>query len=269
MLAHSLVARGGVSSLWRSIVSSSTTRGLDGLKHQANTGKKVSEELPKVMPAFTGFRTRHAPTGDIYVGDWLKGKYHGRGKVVYRANPKSKVGPLKDVMSGDGEYSYTGQWFQGRRHGQGIIAYPDDSTFEGFFEHGELVSGKGLIFLPKSKMYEGEVVNGKPHGLGTLTHRNGKTLHGLFRDGKLCEGSGVTVADDGTECVGTYEAGRRHGHCTVTYTDGRTLEGEFRNGLIYNGEGFLKALNLAIKKFEMHMEGKWKDGELVVLLERL
>lgn len=265
MLAVSFVNRYGVSSFRRSVVSSSNTRSLDGLKHQANMGMTVSKELPKVMPVFTGFKTKHALTGDIYVGDWLKGKYHGHGKMVYRANPKSKVGPPKDIMSGDGEFSYVGQWLQGKRHGHGTITYPDANTFTGEFENGELVSGKGLIFLPKSKLYEGEVANGKPHGLGTLTHKNGKTLHGLFKDGRLFEGNGVMVADDGTECVGTYEAGKRHGHCTVAYPDGRTLEGEFKNGLLFNGKGLLKVMNPATKKFDTDVEGEWGNGELIAV----
>lgn len=59
-------------------------------------------------------------TGEVYFGQFVKGKRHGRGKLIFSA-------------SGD---VYEGEWNQDKMTGKGKYFYSDQKVFEGEFFEG-------------------------------------------------------------------------------------------------------------------------------------
>jgi len=83
---------------------------------------------------------------DIYEGDWVKGKKHGKGK---------------HTMLSDGEWNqYEGAFKNNKCHGKGIIIYRDGMIYEGKFKKGER-HGKGILTLQDGTSHLAKLKNGE------------------------------------------------------------------------------------------------------------
>ena len=69
--------------------------------------------------------------GDIYEGDWVNDKRHGRGKMIY------KTGDI-----------YEGNWVNDKRHGKGEIIYANGLIHNGDWENDESIK----IYLSEFKL---------------------------------------------------------------------------------------------------------------------
>ena len=84
-------------------------------------------------------------TGDVYKGQFVNGKKHGKGKMFYR----------------DGA-SFEGQWRGDvRQAGAGALAWPNGDTYIGLFNRGGLYHGEGVYTIRSGKMKKGEFKMGK------------------------------------------------------------------------------------------------------------
>lgn len=101
--------------------------------------------------------------GDTYEGDWMDGKRCGRGKLIQYGKSPSGETYMK--------YSYDGEWLDSKEHGHGICVEGDFSWFK------------------NDKVLEGEWVNGKRQGrfVWYLTNSKGGRYMDFYEDGSLIE----------------------------------------------------------------------------------
>ena len=87
------------------------------------------------------------PNGDVYDGEWLDGKRHGRGVYAYRSGDK-----------------YVGEFANGMREGFGVFVGADTTEDERLVLRG--------------RRYEGEWKNGRMEGRGLFVHGDGNSYDG-------------------------------------------------------------------------------------------
>jgi len=94
--------------------------------------------------------TKNLASGDVYMGDWDRGKRHGTGICTYASGGV-----------------YDGEWFDDKQHGFGVFDYPNGDHFEGQWVSG-LKEGQGVHFYfdkgkkVHTKRYDGEWVQDVP-----------------------------------------------------------------------------------------------------------
>jgi hypothetical protein len=104
------------------------------------------------QPAVSGRGELTLPNGALYVGEWLNGKPHGKGRMVQD--------PISTQM-----FSYEGDWKEGRLHGRGLFKYSDGSFYERDWSNCKK-HGKGLTKWALGDFYRGDYIEGKKHGKG-------------------------------------------------------------------------------------------------------
>lgn len=82
--------------------------------------------IPPLNSVFTLKSHLTCRNGDVYVGEFFKGKKHGNGRYIY--------------SNGD---VYEGEYFKNKRHGKGIYRFSNGSVYEGEFQDN-LKSGRGI-----------------------------------------------------------------------------------------------------------------------------
>ena len=139
--------------------------------------------------------------GNVYKGDVLNGKFHGKGTLLY-------------AESGD---VYHGDFENGVPHGSGKYlrdggkAGVKDGVYEGLWNNGvlqQVKKGRAKIALDDGDVYEGGFHHWKRHGMGKLIQNDGEIYDGQWREGM------------------------KHGPGRIEYPDGAFFEGNFRNGKV-------------------------------------
>ena len=73
----------------------------------------------------------------------------------------------------NGEY-YIGQFLKGKKHGKGKVFYDDDKIkYDGDFFNDEK-EGFGKYYYNNGEYYIGQFINNKRHGKGKEYYKNGK-----------------------------------------------------------------------------------------------
>jgi hypothetical protein len=103
--------------------------------------------------------------GDIYEGQFTKGKITGKGLFIWSNNQQ-----------------YKGDFVDGIKHGKGKYKWPDGTEYEGEYKNG-IREGFGLYKWKDGRIFEGTFKNGKPDGKGILTYK-GKPVDCEYIDGK-------------------------------------------------------------------------------------
>ena len=106
-------------------------------------------------------------SGDVYSGEWKKGKYHGQGIIEYSDGTK-----------------YVGQWNEGIPNGQGTLTDSSGNKYVGEFKDG-MRHGQGTYTTPEGVNYVGQWKDSLPDGQGTYTFANGEFEKGIWKKGKL------------------------------------------------------------------------------------
>lgn len=120
-----------------------------------------------------GFGSALLPNGDIYEGQYFRGKRHGQGMYCFRNGAR-----------------YNGSWRKELKHGQGEFLYPDGTRYVGDWKK-DFKHGQGIYFYINGDTYEGAYYKGKRHGLGTYTYKKVNICHyGMWKEGKM-EGPGI------------------------------------------------------------------------------
>jgi len=81
--------------------------------------------------------------GRAYVGQFLQGKFHGQGRMVWNT-PK-------------GLLVYEGQYVEDAKHGKGRFEWPDGGVYDGEWSHGKMW-GLGWYTDPNGEKRQGEWV---------------------------------------------------------------------------------------------------------------
>lgn len=125
-----------------------------------------------------GYHKHTFPNGDVYVGELLNDKAHGKGKYI--------------SVNGD---VYDGEWFYGRKYGNGKYSYAYGTTYEGEYRN-DLFDGEGKCTYSDGSSYIGKWSCGRYHGKGTYTFRNGSVYIGDWTYGQM-NGNGKYISVDG------------------------------------------------------------------------
>jgi hypothetical protein len=107
--------------------------------------------------------------GDVYVGNFKKGLFEGKGTLTQNGN------------------TYVGDFKEGKYHGHGVINYVNGETYDGYFVN-DLRQGEGKATYPNKDEYEGIFVNDLRQGEGTYNFSNGDKFIGWFNNNKPTEG---------------------------------------------------------------------------------
>lgn len=191
----------------------------------------MDSEGEKILGSYSGDLNNGVPQGqgtllyddgDTYEGEFLGGKFHGKG--ISTRN--------------DGTIRYDGEWRNGKFHGFGIYYYSNSDAqnrahYRGHFCNGMRV-GKGLLIWKDGITYEGDFVNNEMHGVGEMKWPRGDRYVGQFAAGKR-EGNGTYTSSDGFCYEGDWKAGNRHGKGILTYPNGWSTTAEWMNDKPYKG----------------------------------
>ncbi len=226
---------------------------------------------------YTGYGEYVYPDGSKYVGDFLEGKFHGKG-VLYLSKGDKYVGHWRENMKeGLGRYTFsTGQTYKGgfhlnEFHGQGYMKYKNGDEYDGEWAMSK-ANGVGVYKFASGERYEGEFVDGKFEGKGTMYYLDGARFQGNWKNNKK-NGNGTLYSPDGKKIVGEWRDGKRTdvditvddsdtqsngqdivklrdcnsnfcatGTGVYSYMDGSRYVGEFKDGEP-NGEGVVYYAN--------------------------
>ena len=173
------------------------------------------------------------PDGSVYEGDYIYGKFHGKGKLTFPSGSSYEGNFVSGNCHGKGKlifgdkWTYEGDFIDGKFHGKGKVSYSNGSFYEGDFVDGEY-HGKGKVCYSNGGMYEGDFVNGKSHGWGTHTFDNGNVYEGNFIDG-MPHGRGKVTSVRGGGYEGEFVNGKRHGRGKLIFANRDVYEGDFIN----------------------------------------
>ena len=156
--------------------------------------------------------------GDIYEGQWLRGKITGKGKYSW-----SKDGPSKGG-------SYEGQFVDGKKEGSGTFYFADGNLgaiYEGQYKDDKR-EGKGVFKWPTGSSYDGGWKQDKKHGHGVNTWANGDRYEGQYLDHHQ-HGHGKYSHPDGERYTGQWKAGKKHGVGSYIHESGELYEGQWED----------------------------------------
>ena len=144
--------------------------------------------------------------GNYYIGQFKKGKRHGKGKSYDK----------------DGNLFYEGDFINELPNGKGIM-YFDGNKYEGDLVDGKFEGNGKFYYYEEDREYIGQFKNGNMNGKGNLYDKNGKVIYeGDFVDGKF-EGNGKLFNDDGSYYIGQFRNDLKHGKGIEYDKDGNEL----------------------------------------------
>ena len=138
------------------------------------------------------YRRMETKNGDVYEGEVVDGKYHGKGTYT------SHLG-----------FTYVGDFLNNTMTGKAHLTGPDGTVYEGDFINGKR-NGKGKVTSPEGWTYEGDWAEDKKTGKGKFTYKNGDTYEGDLVDG-VREGQGTYIYSNGDIYCGEWKNSERHG----------------------------------------------------------
>ncbi|EOA20429.1 hypothetical protein CARUB_v10000737mg [Capsella rubella] len=174
--------------------------------------------------------------GDVYEGEFHKGKCSGTGVYYYSMSGRYEGDWLDGKYDGYGVETwargsrYMGQYRQGLRHGYGVYRFYTGDMFSGEWSSGQS-HGCGVHTCEDASRYVGEFKWGVKHGLGHYHFRNGDVYAGEYFADKM-HGFGVYGFANGHRYEGAWHEGRRQGLGMYTFRNGETQSGHWQNGIL-------------------------------------
>ena len=169
--------------------SSSTSSSTSSRSSSHSSSRSYAKELDRLsevvtkfdkLLSFTGYKKQSFSDGSYYEGDFVNGKFHGKGKYTWA----------------NGTY-YEGEFANGDFNGYGKRTYDDGAVYEGEFEN-DMRHGKGKMILADGETYEGVYKEGKRHGRGKCVLPDGTVQDGYFENGEFVgEAESAYEIDDG------------------------------------------------------------------------
>ncbi|KAJ8534744.1 hypothetical protein K7X08_016472 [Anisodus acutangulus] len=174
--------------------------------------------------------------GDVYEGEFHKGKCSGSGVYYYYMSGRFEGDWVDGKYDGYGVETwargsrYRGQYRQGLRHGFGVYRFYTGDVYAGEWSNGQS-HGCGVHTCEDGSRYVGEFKWGVKHGLGHYHFRNGDNYAGEYFADKM-HGFGVYVFANGHRYEGAWHEGRRQGLGMYTFRNGETQSGHWKNGVL-------------------------------------
>ncbi|KNA11360.1 hypothetical protein SOVF_135910 [Spinacia oleracea] len=174
--------------------------------------------------------------GDVYEGEFHKGKCSGSGVYYYYMSGRYEGDWIDGKYDGHGVETwargsrYRGQYRQGLRHGFGVYRFYTGDVYAGEWSNGQS-HGCGKHTCEDGSRYVGEFKWGVKHGLGHYHFRNGDTYAGEYFADKM-HGFGVYKFANGHRYEGAWHEGRRQGLGMYTFRNGETQAGHWNNGIL-------------------------------------
>ncbi|KAK9927773.1 hypothetical protein M0R45_024940 [Rubus argutus] len=174
--------------------------------------------------------------GDVYEGEFDKGKCSGSGVYYYNMSGRYEGDWVDEKYDGHGVETwargsrYRGQYRQGLRHGIGVYRFFTGDVYAGEWSNGQC-HGCGIHTCEDGSRYVGEFKWGVKHGLGHYHFRNGDTYAGEYFADKM-HGFGVYQFGNGHLYEGAWHEGRKQGLGTYTFRNGETQSGHWQNGVL-------------------------------------
>ncbi|KAJ9549807.1 hypothetical protein OSB04_022350 [Centaurea solstitialis] len=184
----------------------------------------------------SGFLVKVYSNGDVYEGEFYKGKCSGSGVYYYNLNGRYEGDWVDQKYDGYGVETwakgsrYRGQYRQGLRHGYGVYRFYTGDMYGGEWFKGQC-HGCGVHTCEDGSKYSGEFKGGIKHGLGHYHFRNGDTYAGEYFADKM-HGFGVYRFANGHRYEGGWHEGRRQGFGMYTFRNGDTQSGHWDNGVL-------------------------------------
>ncbi|KAI3710553.1 hypothetical protein L2E82_40336 [Cichorium intybus] len=184
----------------------------------------------------SGFLVKVYSNGDVYEGEFYKGKCSGSGVYYYNLNGRYEGDWVDQKYDGYGVETwakgsrYRGQYRQGLRHGYGVYRFYTGDMYAGEWFRGQC-HGCGVHTCEDGSKYAGEFKGGIKHGLGHYHFRNGDTYAGEYFADKM-HGFGVYRFANGHRYEGAWHEGRRQGCGMYTFRNGDSQSGQWDNGVL-------------------------------------
>ncbi|CAN8324882.1 unnamed protein product [Cochlearia groenlandica] len=175
-------------------------------------------------------------SGDVYEGEFHKGKCSGSGVYYYSMKGKYEGDWIDGKYDGYGVETwakgsrYRGQYRQGMRHGTGIYKFYTGDVYAGEWSNGQS-HGCGVYTSEDGSRFVGEFKWGVKHGLGHYHFRNGDTYAGEYFADRM-HGFGVYQFGNGHRYEGAWHEGRRQGLGMYTFRNGETQSGHWEDGVL-------------------------------------
>lgn len=161
-------------------------------------------------------------SGDIlytFEGDFIKGKRHGYGVLIWRNGER-----------------YEGDWLGDMRMGQGTQFFKNGNKYIGHFSNNA-ITGEGTMYYHNGNYIEGTFLNGYANGICTFYYKNNRPIYSVSKiyekdkkGNRVGEGSEIKVYV--CKDIGPWSMGKRHG----TFTEYGTWAGFSRSVNYINGE---------------------------------
>ncbi|XP_052194185.1 uncharacterized protein LOC127802425 [Diospyros lotus] len=174
--------------------------------------------------------------GDVYEGEFHKGKCSGSGVYYYYMSGRYEGDWIDGKYDGYGVETwargsrYRGQYRQGLRHGFGVYRFYTGDVYAGEWSNGQS-HGCGVHTCEDGSRYVGEFKWGVKHGLGHYHFRNGDVYAGEYFADKM-HGFGVYHFANGHCYEGAWHEGRRQGLGMYGFRNGETQSGHWNNGIL-------------------------------------
>ena len=143
------------------------------------------------------YGTIKSSSGHKYVGEFLKGKFHGQGTFTHEGR------------------KYVGQYRNHKRQGQGTYTYANGDKYVGEWKNHKY--WKGTYIYSNGDQYVGEWKKGKYNTPDNLNER---------------DGLGSYTYANGNKYVGEWKKGKKHGHGIFTYINGKIEEGVWKKDIL-------------------------------------
>ncbi|KAM7525347.1 hypothetical protein LguiA_015249 [Lonicera macranthoides] len=185
---------------------------------------------------YSGSSVKVYSNGDVYEGEFYKGKCSGSGVYYYYMSGRYEGDWIDEKYDGYGVETwakgsrYRGQYQRGLRHGFGVYRFYTGDVYSGEWCNGQC-QGCGVHTCEDGSWYVGEFKWGVKHGIGHYHFRNGDTYAGEYFADKM-HGFGVYRFGSGHRYEGAWHEGRREGLGMYTFRDGETQLGHWKNGVL-------------------------------------
>lgn len=133
-----------------------------------------------------GFGISNEGSGRIYVGNFSRNKFNGRGMLI--AENLMTIGDIKDC------YVYIGGWLKGKKQGKGTCyAFNGDILYSGKFANDVPVESSDAqdsidkyfsIIDSGDGLFAGELITGEPNGFGLSIQEDGTYWIGNWKEGE-------------------------------------------------------------------------------------
>lgn len=170
-----------------------------------------------------------------YIGNFVDGEKHGKGKIVTFQDRYSYEGDFEDDLKhGYGIESFpNGSVYKGRfafdkKEGKGTYEISGSSKYEGEFKN-DLMNGYGKFTWDECNSYEGEWENNLMNGFGIL--RGNKFMYiGIFNNHKK-EGIGIYIDKNKRLMVGFFKNNNANG-LSIHISNGKKRIAIMKNGVL-------------------------------------